>query len=174
MVKTWLPAVLLVLAWLTPAPAQGPAAEYARPEFAEQYWLVAENWKILKGGFPFGDKPKYEMQTKHNSREYRWPVDVFWLCDRINSNMICAGHYEGYISNYLDTMSKSKNDMVVELVNREHGKPLFVAGLWELNSQSPHWGSLTGQMDARSLEAQAFRAKLNKLSQEAWKAVEGR
>ena len=98
---------LLITLFLFALPA---AADYSMPPAKDTQYLVVDSWK-LKGD---------TLVTPDD----RWRVDLFWLADRIASDLICCGDHVTAMRKYLAGL---KGPLVAEMVRVDD--EYFVASL---------------------------------------------
>ena len=94
-------------------------ADYELPVAAETSFLAAHEWKLQGESLEAAGK--------------RYKVDLFWLADRIDSNLICCGAYDVEMRKYLGRLDR-KLPVMVELVALKKGETPFVAGVWQLDA----------------------------------------
>jgi len=95
-------------------------ADYFLPAAEETHIVIVAEWRIEKSELHIG------------SRTYS--IDLFWLADRHDSNSICCGDHEGSMRKRIQGLIRRKGPLRVELVAKQMGDRLFVAGLWPYQS----------------------------------------
>jgi len=174
--------------------AVGPAhADHDLPATTQRYVLVADGALVTgqgdivngENGKPAGCKA-YRVEATHSGLKQAWDVDLFWLADRIDSNLICAGDHEGEMRRYLARLATPPQDgarpktLVIEIVATD--KPgLFVAGVWAFDADAA-WklacehGSRLSNLTAEQAKAlgstAAYEKRVRDTSEADWKRLE--
>lgn len=168
-------------------------ADYTLPDAAERYVILVDAWNVVGEGAEVpgaDDKPagfeKYRVEVTRKSRRTSFAVDLFWLADRVNSNLICCGDHEGEMRRYLEKIRTEEGRpiaLLVELVATEEGGPLFVAGVWKFDEQQAwkhaqeHGSPLLG-LGAEQVkelgDEKAYEKKVREVCDEAWTKMSGR
>ncbi len=181
---------LILLASLPIASAQNNTASYIPPADAERILIIADSWSLVANDDSAIDLPTAGrgeeaircLEVKHQNQEFRWPIDIFRLADRINSNSICSGQHVEQMQSYLNNL-KSKNStspVLVQLVSAYTGGPLSVSGIWPFDyrqswNKSIQTGSTLLGMSAKSVKelgsAGVYRKKMEELSLVGWTKI---
>ncbi len=144
---------LVLFAILAVFPAR---ADYSLPPVEEQYFLIATRWELKttqgRECLTEGNQKimvavaSYALRVEHEGRSYEWPIDLFWLADRTDSDAICTGSYKERMTQYLDRVKQSRpgNPLVFELVRPKGSTDFIVAGLSSDPAKHYESGCLAG------------------------------
>jgi hypothetical protein len=99
-------------------------ADYMLEPTTERYVVVADDWKI-----------DGSLTVTRGDKKTTYKIELMWLADRIDGNLICTGEYKKAMTKYLAGLESQKNaKLKVELVTTRKDGELFVAGLWKLEA----------------------------------------
>jgi hypothetical protein len=110
-------------------PIQAGLADYSLPAPAEDFMVVPDTWRLIREK---KDGPITHIQCVCKGVQHSWPINRFWLADRLDSNTICTGHSKTMTESYLNAEEKlaQENKAAIEVVALKNGGPLMVVGLW--------------------------------------------
>ncbi|MBI3270480.1 MAG: hypothetical protein HYZ53_15835 [Planctomycetes bacterium] len=194
---------IVVLASLSLVPRVA-YADYDLPKAEERYFLLADEWELASGpvnsrtghGGAQG-RAAHVLRTQSNRSEFEWPIDLFWLADRVDSDSICTGTHLQRMEEYLAGLQgkegwhdsgeggprKCSRSLLVEVVSTKKGGVLFVAGIWILDPQAVYARACARGSDMLGADpgvvkamgsAEALVAKMRAASDVTWKAMADR
>lgn len=118
---------------------QGANADYCLKEPAEKYVVVPDSWELKheqsgnqKELQRRSDDHSWSVECTYKGVKHRWPIDLFWLADRLDDNIACAGDWRKMTDSYLKAeceLSKT-NKVSIEAVALKQGGPLMATGIW--------------------------------------------
>jgi hypothetical protein len=176
-----LTAILLVIGLGFGTP-QSSHADYMLSPVAERFMVMPDSWTLQKSS-PGGDFDK--LHVTHKGKTYEWPIDLFLLADRTDSNTICTGSYKQFTKGYLESLSASKSNapVRVEVITNKTGEPLRVAGVWSVDfkeswNRAIQQGSRVLNMSAEQVRAfktpEMYEKRIRQQSEDQWNLVDKR
>ncbi len=122
-------AILVAISCAIPA----GRADYYLPEPAEDFMVVPDTWALIRNT---QNGPITHLQCELKGVKHVWPIDRFWLADRLDSNSICTGNSKNLTESYLNAEEKlaQTNKAAIEVIALKSGGPLKVVGLWNFGA----------------------------------------